>query len=238
HNSAYSRVRGLMASEKLFDLSQEPEAMRVKYGPTQFGQQALVARRLIEAGVPFVKVARAWWDSHGQNFETHLELVSELDRVMSTLLDDLAERGLLEKTLVITLGEFGRTPQINPSLGRDHFASAWSASLSGCGIRGGTVYGKTDDDGVKVVDGEVGAEKPEWKELAGHESYVTGVVLAGPFVISCGWDGKLIWWNSETHELVRKIDAHAKWVRGVAATRDGHVVASVSDDMLCKLWNA
>jgi len=158
HNSAYSRVRGLMASEKLFDLSQESEAMRVKYGPTQFGQQALVARRLIEAGVPFVKVARAWWDSHGQNFETHLELVTELDHVMSTLLDDLGDRGLLEKTLVITLGEFGRTPQINPSLGRDHFASAWSCSLSGCGIKGGTVFGKTDDDGIKVAEGEVGAE--------------------------------------------------------------------------------
>ncbi len=158
HNSAYGRVRGLMSSEKLFDLSQEPDSVRAKYGPTQFAEQVLVARRLSEAGVPFVKVARAWWDSHGQNFETHLELVSELDHVMSTLLDDLAERGLLEKTLVITLGEFGRTPQINPSLGRDHFASAWSASLSGCGVKGGTVYGKTDDDGIKVAEGEVGAE--------------------------------------------------------------------------------
>ena len=158
HNSAYSRVRGLMASESLFDLSQEPQAMRDKYGPTQFGEQVLVARRLIEAGVPFVKVARAWWDSHGQNFETHLELATELDHVMSTLLDDLANRGLLKNTLIITLGEFGRTPQINPSLGRDHFASAWSATLSGCGVKGGMVYGKTDDDGNKVVEGEIGAE--------------------------------------------------------------------------------
>ena len=158
HNSAYARVRGLMSSEKLFDLSQEPDSVRAKYGPTQFAEQVLVGRRLIEAGVPFVKVARAWWDSHGQNFETHLELVTELDHVMSTLLDDLAERGLLEKTLVITLGEFGRTPQINPSLGRDHFANAWSCSLTGCGIKGGTAYGKTDDDGHKVVEGEIGAE--------------------------------------------------------------------------------
>ena len=157
HNSAYQRVRGLMSSEKLFDITQEPESMRAKYGPTQFAEQVLVARRLVEAGVPFVKVARAWWDSHGQNFETHLELVNELDHVMSTLLDDLADRGLLEKTLVITLGEFGRTPSINASLGRDHFASAWSASLSGCGVKGGTVFGKTDDDGHKVVDGEIGA---------------------------------------------------------------------------------
>jgi hypothetical protein len=157
HNSAYERVRGLMASEKLFDINEEPQSVRDKYGPTQFGEQVLVARRLVEAGVPFVKIARAWWDSHGQNFETHLELVTELDHVMSTLLDDLKERGLLDSTLVITLGEFGRTPQINPSLGRDHFASAWSASLSGCGVKGGVAFGKTDDDGHKVVEGEVGA---------------------------------------------------------------------------------
>jgi Protein of unknown function (DUF1501) len=157
HNSAYQRVRGLMSSEKLFDVTQEPHAVRDRYGRTQFGEQVLAARRLIEAGTPFVKVARAWWDSHGQNFETHLELVHELDHVMSTLLDDLEERGLLEKTLVITLGEFGRTPHINQSLGRDHFASAWSASLSGCGIQRGVVYGRTDDDGQKVVEGEIGA---------------------------------------------------------------------------------
>ena len=157
HNGAYRRVKGLMASEKLFNITQEPQAMRDRYGPTQFGEQVLCARRLIEAGTPFVKVARAWWDSHGQNFETHLELVTELDHVMSVLLDDLQERGLLESTMVITLGEFGRTPNINASLGRDHFASAWSASLSGCGVKGGTVYGKTDEDGKTVIDGQIGA---------------------------------------------------------------------------------
>jgi uncharacterized protein (DUF1501 family) len=84
-------------------------------------------------------------------------MVPELDHVMSTLLDDLSERGLLESTLVITLAEFGRTPGINPSLGRDHFASAWSTTLSGCGIKGGSVYGKTDASGNKVVDGEMNA---------------------------------------------------------------------------------
>lgn len=155
--TAYQRVRGIMASEKLFDIEQEPESVRQKYGPLQFGQQCLVARRLIEAGVPFVKVARAWWDSHGQNFETHRELCADLDHAMSTLLDDLDERGLLENTLVITLGEFGRTPNINASLGRDHFANAWSCSLSGCGIRGGVAYGKTDENGNAVADGEVKA---------------------------------------------------------------------------------
>jgi len=157
HNEAYARVRGLMASEQLFDVSSEPQWIRDRYGPSLFGRQALVARRLVEAGTPFVKVSRAWWDSHGQNFETHLELVSELDHVMSTLLDDLKSRGMLEDTLVITLAEFGRTPNINPSLGRDHFARAWSASLTGCGVKGGTVYGETDADGQHVKDGEIGA---------------------------------------------------------------------------------
>jgi len=157
HNEAYQRVRGLMASEKLFDITQESQKTRDWYGPTQFGEQVLAARRLVEAGVPFVRVARAWWDSHGQNFETHQELVPELDHVMATLIEDLEQRGLLENTLVVTLAEFGRTPGINASLGRDHFASAWSATLSGCGIKGGAVHGKTDATGNRVAEGEVGA---------------------------------------------------------------------------------
>jgi len=157
HNAAYQRVRGLMSCEDLFNIDLEPESVRSQYGPTQFGQQSLIARRLVEAGVPFVKVARAWWDSHGQNFETHRELCADLDHCMAALLDDLKCRGLLEQTLVITLGEFGRTPRINGSLGRDHFASAWSCTLSGCGIRGGSVFGQTDEDGESVIDGEMDA---------------------------------------------------------------------------------
>src|SRR5262249_58211197 len=157
HNEAYQRVRGLMASEKLFDVTQESQNTRDLYGPTQFGEQVLVARRLVEAGVPFVRVGRAWWDSHGQNFETHQELVPELDHVMATLLDDLEARGLLQHTLVITLAEFGRTPNINAQLGRDHFASAWSCTLSGAGIRGGSVYGRTDATGNRVADGQIAA---------------------------------------------------------------------------------
>ncbi|MCI0702699.1 MAG: DUF1501 domain-containing protein [Planctomycetia bacterium] len=156
-NEAYQRVRGIMASEKLFDITQEPQKVRDRYGPTQFAGQVLIARRLVEAGVPFVRVGRAWWDSHGQNFETHQEMVPELDHVMATLLDDLTDRGLLDDVMVITLSEFGRTPQINASLGRDHFASAWSATISGCGIKRGSVYGKSDEKGLKVVAEEVDA---------------------------------------------------------------------------------
>jgi uncharacterized protein DUF1501 len=159
HRQAYRRVRGLMASERLFDIGQEPQRVRDRYGPTLFGRQCLAARRLVEAGVPFVRVGRAWWDSHAQNFETHEELVPELDHVMSTLLDDLETRGLLRNTLVITLSEFGRTPNINPELGRDHFASAWSCTLSGCGVRGGSCYGRTDAQGQRVADGEINAAR-------------------------------------------------------------------------------
>lgn len=157
HSNAYARVNGLMSSQPLFTIEDEPQKIRDWYGPTLFGQQALAARRLVEAGVPFVRVARAWWDSHGQNFETHLELVPELDRVMSTLIDDLKQRGLLDSTLVIAMGEFGRTPKINPSLGRDHFARAWSVAMAGCGVQGGAVYGATSADGEEVTDGDVGS---------------------------------------------------------------------------------
>jgi uncharacterized protein (DUF1501 family) len=144
-----------MASETLFDLSKEPRKVRDRYGPTQFAEQCLIARRLVEAGVPFVRVARAWWDSHGQNFETHQEMVPELDHIMAALIDDLGDRGLLDDVMVVTLAEFGRTPQINASLGRDHFASAWSMTMTGCGAKGGAVYGKTDDKGLKVTHEEV-----------------------------------------------------------------------------------
>jgi hypothetical protein len=159
HHQAYERVQGIMSCERLFDIGQEPQAIRDRYGPTLFGQQALAARRLVEAGVPFVRVGRAWWDSHGQNFETHQEMVPELDHVMCTLLDDLEQRGLLSNTLVITLAEFGRTPAINSQLGRDHFASAWSCTLSGSGVHGGSVYGRTDATGNQVAEGEIGAAR-------------------------------------------------------------------------------
>ena len=157
HAAAYARVHGLMSCEKLFDVSGEPQSVKDLYGPTQFAQQAMMARRMIEAGVPFVRVSRAWWDSHGQNFETHQELVPELDRVLAALIDDLKQRGMLEDVLIVTMAEFGRTPKINGSLGRDHFATAWSASLHGSGIKSGAVFGKTDAKGERVVEDEIGA---------------------------------------------------------------------------------
>ncbi len=157
YNSAFQKVRGLMRADHLFDLNREPAAIRDRYGRTPFGEQALLARRLLEAGVPVVKVAKGFWDSHHDNFESHRELVPDFDQVLSVLLGDLKDRGLLESTLVIVLSEFGRTPVINPDVGRDHFADAWSVAMAGAGLRGGAVYGKTDADGKTVTEGRANA---------------------------------------------------------------------------------
>ena len=149
HSAGYSRVRGLMDCSHLYDIEKEPRKIRDAYGLTGFAQQTLLARRLVEAGVPFVRVNFGWWDTHGQNFEAHQEMVPELDHVMTTLLDDLATRGLLEHTLVVTFSEMGRTPKVNENMGRDHF-SRFSVSLSGCGIKPGVIYGETDADGQEI----------------------------------------------------------------------------------------
>jgi hypothetical protein len=157
YNSAFRKVRGLMRSGPVFDLEREPARVRERYGKTPFGEQALLARRLLEAGASVVKVARGFWDSHHDNFESHRELVPDLDHVMSALLDDLKQRGMLSETLVIVLSEFGRTPEINKDVGRDHYAAAWSVALAGAGVKGGAVYGKTDADGKTVAAGQANA---------------------------------------------------------------------------------
>jgi hypothetical protein len=152
-----------------FDLSQEPEAVRERYGRTQFGQSVLLARRLVEAGVRLVQVnwyrgpeepAEApCWDSHAQETQRlKTVLIPPLDSAFSALLDDLSERGILEDTLVLCLSEFGRTPKFNTRGGRDHWGQVFSVALSGGGVRGGTVYGASDRLGAYPKDGLV---KPE-----------------------------------------------------------------------------
>lgn len=155
--SAHARTAGLMESTAPFDLEREPAAVRERYGRTPFGRHCLLARRLLEAGVPVVKLARGFWDSHHDNFESHRELVPDFDRVFSTLLDDLEERGMLERTLVMVLSEFGRTPKINKDVGRDHYATAWSCAFAGARTKPGAVFGRTDKDGAQVVDGKLNA---------------------------------------------------------------------------------
>lgn len=138
-----------------FDLGKEPEKLRDKYGRDAVGQSALLARRLVEAGTRFVTAAGYHsnsWDTHAKNDEGHRDrLCPTLDRTLSALLDDLSERGLLESTIVLAMGEFGRTPFVNPDLGRDHWPSAWSLAIAGGGIKGGVVVGETDTEGANVT---------------------------------------------------------------------------------------
>lgn len=155
-NGAYERVKGLMSCAHLFDLERLPAKDRERYGPGAFAQHALLARHLVENGAPFVMVANGMpWDCHVFQHEIHQMLVPELDQVIYHLLADLRERSLLEKTLVVIMGEFGRTPTLNDGRGRDHYPNAWSLALAGCGIRGGVVYGATDENGVDVKENPV-----------------------------------------------------------------------------------
>jgi hypothetical protein len=159
--SAYERAVTLMRSKatKAFNLDEEKKQLRDRYGRNLFGQGCLLARRLIEHGVPFVEVSLAsvanltlGWDTHLNNFDAVRRLSEVLDPAWSTLMDDLKERGLLDSTLIVWMGEFGRTPKINGQRGRDHWANSWSTVLGGGGIKGGQVIGKTSKDGTTVEE--------------------------------------------------------------------------------------
>lgn len=157
---AYQSAMRMLASDAkdAFDLDQEKEPVRRAYGTTAFGQGCLMARRLIERGVPLVEVTLGdglQWDTHANNFEMVKSLSEQLDAGWATLMSELSERGLLEKTTILWAGEFGRTPKVNPTGGRDHFPQAFSCVLAGGGVAGGQVYGATSDDGMEVVDGKM-----------------------------------------------------------------------------------
>ncbi|HVX11608.1 MAG TPA: DUF1501 domain-containing protein [Pirellulales bacterium] len=151
-DSANDRARRLMRPEAAaaFDLSKEDEALREAYGKGSFGQGCLMARRLVECGVRFVEVSLDGWDTHANNFDRVKELSQQLDWGFGTLLTDLKQRGMLDSTLVVCQGEFGRTPRINGQAGRDHWPASWAAVLAGAGVRGGRVVGATSKDGIAV----------------------------------------------------------------------------------------
>lgn len=157
HQTAYEQAVKMMRSPAMqaFELDQEPTALREAYGKNRFGQGCLLARRLVERGVPFVEVALENWDSHQDNFTMVKNLCDMLDPAWATLMKDLSDRGLLESTTVIWMGEFGRTPNINQNTGRDHFPNAWSTVMGGAGIQGGQVYGATNDSGMDVESNPV-----------------------------------------------------------------------------------
>jgi uncharacterized protein (DUF1501 family) len=143
----------MMTSQQMeaFQVDQEPQNVRERYGATGFGRGCLMARRLVEVGVPCVEVTMGGWDLHQNCFTTLQQKLPELDQAMSALVADLAERGLLDDTVVLWMGEFGRTPRINERAGRDHYARAWSAVVGGGGLPGGRVVGATNADGTQVT---------------------------------------------------------------------------------------
>jgi hypothetical protein len=167
HQDAYARAVRMMRSSasKAFDLEDEPAAIRDSYGRNPFGQGCLLGRRLVERGVPFVEVSLSGvdgrndlgWDTHAQNFDAVAQLSRVLDAGWATLMTDLRSRGLLDSTMIVWMGEFGRTPKINENAGRDHYPNAWTTVLAGGGIKGGQVVGDTGADGMEVRNRPVSA---------------------------------------------------------------------------------
>lgn len=154
HQQLYNKASKLVLSPqtKTFDLSDEPEELKKSYGNTDFGRSCLLARRLVESGVTFVEIRSNGWDTHQDNFEAVANKANEVDPAAATLIQDLKDRGMLEKTLIVWTGEFGRTPQVNPRGGRDHFPRAFNSWLAGCGVQPGQVIGSTTPDGSAVKD--------------------------------------------------------------------------------------
>jgi hypothetical protein len=154
HRVSYEQAMRLMRSERVqaFELDREPRALRDRYGASKFGQACLLARRLVEAGIPFVEVTLRGWDDHSGADEHVKRRSAYMDPAVATLIADLADRGLLERTLVIWMGEFGRTP----AGARNHFARAWTTLLAGGGLRTGQVVGRTDATGGTVEERPIG----------------------------------------------------------------------------------
>ncbi len=156
NRKVYGKAARMITSPLMeaFDLEKENASSRETYGEGSFAAGCLMARRLIEAGVTFVEVSSNNWDTHFDNYQRTSDLCNEVDRPYARLLTDLKERGLLETTLVIWMGEFGRTPRINGRGGRDHFPRAYSVALAGCGVKSGQAIGRTNATGEEIVDGK------------------------------------------------------------------------------------
>ncbi len=157
HSGAYDGAYRMMASKDIaaFDLSDEKQPLRDSYGRDPFGQGCLLARRLVEHGVRFVEVSLHGWDTHSGNFTATPDLCEKLDHGLATLVEDLNVRGMLKDTLVVVATEFGRSPKINQSLGRDHYPKAFSAAMFGGGVKGGFAFGTTNKTAEEVENDEI-----------------------------------------------------------------------------------
>lgn len=177
---------------KAFELDSEPEAVRNSYGSSDFGQRCLMARRLVEAGVPAVEVELGGWDTHDNNFGRSAKLMGALDPAFAQLIADLKARGLFEKTLIVCMGEFGRSPRINPKEGRDHHARAFCAVLAGGALKTGRVVGATDADGKEVAGQAVQVQDLFATLLTGMGIDPTKVYTANDRPIALANKGKVI----------------------------------------------
>ncbi len=155
YDESFDQAAALIAQRDVFDFTGIPDSEVDRYGGGEFARHCLMARQLVEAGSTFTKVTHRNYDTHSENFNFHVEQLGEFDQPFATFVADLADRGLLEHTLVVVMCEFGRTPRINQKMGRDHWGTAWSVALGGMGIQGGAVVGATNANGTKVVDREV-----------------------------------------------------------------------------------
>lgn len=153
HAKVVGNTFDMMTSKQMeaFEVQKEEQGVKELYGENNFGRSCLMARRLVETGVPFVEVNFGGWDLHQNCFDQLNTKLPQLDLAMSALVDDLYQRGLLENTIVLWMGEFGRTPRINGNAGRDHWARSWSVVAGGGGLAGGKVIGSTNEDGTRVV---------------------------------------------------------------------------------------
>jgi len=152
--SVYEMAAQLQKRQELFDHSTFSPKDVERYGTHQIGQHMLLARRMLEAGVRFVKVNSYGWDTHGDNFNGHHNMVPRVDQAFAAMIEDLAARSMLDDVLVVMMSEFGRTPRINGHIGRDHWPEAWSLAMAGCGVKRGVVVGKTNERGTHVTSDE------------------------------------------------------------------------------------
>ena len=153
HAKVLQKTLNLMSSKQMeaFNVNREETSAQQRYGQNNFGRGCLMARRLVEIGVPFIEVDLGGWDNHQNIFPTLKDQrLPMMDQAMSALVEDLSQRGLLQDTAIIWMGEFGRTPRINGNAGRDHWARSWSVVVGGAGLKGGITVGKTNDDGTGV----------------------------------------------------------------------------------------
>lgn len=181
HAYVYDVARTLMRRRDLFDPGKVTPAEEERYGTHAFGRHMLQGLKLLEAGVTFVKVNSYGWDTHGDNFNGSLRLVTKFDQAFSAVIEDLDDRGMLDHTLVIAMSEFGRTPRINGHIGRDHWPEAWSVAMAGCGIKQGLVHGATNKEGT-FVDGDpldMGHLFHTWFHALGIDSIKTEYDNAG-----------------------------------------------------------